>query len=86
MRAMGNNAALPLPSFQQAGRAAPIFGCQTPEDWMKFIAGETRVGLFKKVVRVIQLESTRAGERAAGVLGDGQACLAARYKAPCRHW
>jgi hypothetical protein len=55
-RAMGSNDALPLPSFQQAGRAAPIFGCQTPEDWMKFIAGETRVGLFKKVVRVIQLE------------------------------
>jgi hypothetical protein len=53
---MGSNDALPLPSFQQAGRAAPIFGCQTPEDWMKFIAGETRVGLFKKVVRVIQLE------------------------------
>jgi hypothetical protein len=23
---------------------------------MKYIAGETRVGLFKKVVRVIQLE------------------------------
>lgn len=57
---MVNNAALPLPSFQQAGRFAKGIGITTPEAWTAYITGKSREDIFQQVLswtnaRVIQI-------------------------------
>lgn len=52
--------ALPMPTFEQAGRFAKLIGITTPEAWDAYVVGKTREDLFQQVLsatnaRVIQV-------------------------------
>jgi predicted phosphoadenosine phosphosulfate sulfurtransferase len=50
---MGSNDALPLPSFEKAGKFAVLVGIRTKEAWARYIAGKTREDVFQQVLSVI---------------------------------